>query len=402
MTAATSRSAVSDGKLHPADELALQRMLAAEPVWVDLVPARDSIALPDKTILHAGPPLGESICRPILNSVVMAVLFEGWADSEAAARRLIEQRAVHLLPAQDFNAVVPLAAVLTQSMLTHVIADRSNAGNRCVSTINGGNGPALRLGKAAPDVVQHLRWLNGEFGELLKRALVHELPLLPIARAALAQGDDLHGRTPAATALLCRALFGEVELIAFLQHSPGFFLNIWMAACKSMAMAASAIVGSSAVVAFGGNGESFGLKVSGLPDRWFTAPAQPPNGMLENGFTAEDRLGAIGDSAIVDAAGFGAMAMHGAPLQQQALQAFMPAPSRELGRKVLAASDPRFPGAEIRSGLVARHIAAIDATPAISLGVLDRSGRAGRIGGGIYLAPHDPFVAACDVLRDRQ
>lgn len=400
MTAAATATTTGQG-LNAADAASLRAMLTADPVWADLEPAAAALGLPDKVVLHAGPPVGSAVSAPIRNSAAMAILFEGWADSEADAYRMIDQGAVHLLPAQDHAVVVPLAAVLTRSMLVHVIADGADDRNRSFSPLNGGSGPAMRLGKAGPEVVQHLRWLNGEFGALLRRLQTKPIALVPIANAALEHGDDLHGRTAAATAGLSRVLFGDAEPIPFIKNGPSFFLNLWMAACKCMALAGNGIAGSGAVTAIGGNGNAFGLKVAGLPDRWFSVPAQPPFGALEAGYRDEDRLGAIGDSAIVDAQGFGAMAMHDAPAQQQALGRFMPAPSRELGASLLSAPDRRFADAfAIRTGLFARRVAEASLTPAIALGMLDRTGRHGRIGGGIYATPREPFVAARNALQN--
>ncbi|MBX3551126.1 MAG: DUF1116 domain-containing protein [Pseudolabrys sp.] len=399
MTQTSEAVSSSRSALSGIDAIALQAMLRVEPLWSDLVPASEAIALPDKVVLHAGPPVGDAPSAPIRNSAAMAVLFEGWAETEADAFRMIDRGAVRLVPAQDHAAVVPLAAVLTRSMLVQVVSDRHNANNRTVSPLNGGNGPAMRLGKAGADVVRHLHWLNGEFAMLWRALLKHPVPLLPIANAALARGDDLHGRTMAATDILARDLFGASEPIPFLQQGPSFFLNLWMAACQCMARAAVGIGSSSAVIAIGSNGNAFGLKIAGCPDRWFTATAEPPSGNLEAGFTSDDRLGAIGDSAIVDAQGFGAMAMHCAPAQEKGLGPFMPASSRDLGRVVMSADDSRFPGFAIRSGLFARPIADGTATPAISLGILDRAGRSGRIGGGVYVTPRAPFVAARDALK---
>ncbi len=391
-----------DHDLSPsqADLASLRSIFAADPAWVDLAPASAVMALPDKVVLHAGPPLTEPPCAPVRNSAAMAVVFEGWADSEEGAKQMIDRGAVALLPAQDFHAVVPLAAVLTRNMLVHVVVDRGRPANRAYAPINGGSGPAMRLGKAGSEVVSHLRWINGPLGATFVRAL-REVSLVAIANEALARGDDLHGRTAAATDRLARELFGprfaesSGELETFVARSPSMFLNLWMAACKCMAQAALGIVASSAVVAIGGNGREFGLKVASFGDRWFSVPAEPPTGKLEAGHSQDDRLGAIGDSAIVDAQGFGAMAMHCAPAQQHTLGAYMPTPSVELGRAVMSAADPRFlDGATIRGGLFARRVADNSTAPAIALGILDRHGQHGRIGGGVYAAPLEPFATA--------
>ena len=51
-------------------------------------------------------------------------------------------------------------------------------------------------------------------------------------------------------------------------------LNPVMAACKAMADAAHGVEGSTIVTTMARNGTDFGIRVSGLGDRWFTAPAR--------------------------------------------------------------------------------------------------------------------------------
>src|SRR5438270_9105045 len=61
------------------------------------------------------------------------------------------------------------------------------------------------------------------------------------------------------------------------------------------------------------NGTDFGIRVGGLGDRWFTGPAQTPQGLYFPGFSAGDANPDIGDSAITETAGLGGFAMGGAP-----------------------------------------------------------------------------------------
>ena len=44
-----------------------------------------------------------------------------------------------------------------------------------------------------------------------------------------------------------------------------------------------------------------GLQIAGLPGRWFTELASPPNGEIQENLSLDRRLGAIGDSAVVEA-----------------------------------------------------------------------------------------------------
>jgi hypothetical protein len=61
------------------------------------------------------------------------------------------------------------------------------------------------------------------------------------------------------------------------------------------------------------NGTDFGIRVSGLGDRWFTGPAGIVDGLYLPGFTASDAAPDIGDSVITETAGIGGFAMAAAP-----------------------------------------------------------------------------------------
>jgi len=391
--------------LADADQRALAAFLAVRPSWCGEGRAADLVRLPRGTLLHAGPPLRDRRRppRPILNSACVAAVYEGLADSLADARSMIEAGEMELQPAQDFAVVTPLAAVISSSMRLHRVVDAAasdgKGATQAYAPINGGAGPAPRLGLCDMAVVEHLRWLNGPFAEELARARETPLDLIQVADAALASGDDGHGRTAAATAILARRLAPALgaEATAFLAAGPSFFLNLWMAACKCMLLSAVGIADSSLLVAAGANGEAFGLKVAGLPERWFTAPALPPRGDLGS-WPADRALGAIGDSAIVDVTGFGAMAMAHAPAQLASLGRFMPPDGLARPALLFARRHGGFRRLVLHSGLCARRVVAIGRQPLISLGILDAQGEAGRIAGGIFETPGEPFAAAVAAL----
>jgi hypothetical protein len=393
------------GAYQATDRRALDAVLSVEPAWTALVPAREALAIGPRTILHAGPPIrAGGLSQPIRNSVLAAMQFEGWAGDFAEADAMLAAGEVTLAPAQDSNAMVPLAAVLSPNMLVHVVTDRRDPARVAYSPINGGNGPAMRLGLAEDRVVAHLRWVNGAFAEALGAAFREPIDLIPIADRALAEGDDCHGRTVRATALLLEKLrptfardSAGQRAIEFMHGSPSLFLNLWMAASKCMA-SAGALPGSSVVTALGSNGIEAGLQVGGLAGRWFVGSAAPPNGRLEPGVADGDRLGAIGDSALVDGLGLGAMAMAFAPEQAKVLAAFLDEPSEHLARDLLFAPNPQFAVTSPYMGLAARRVVATGKTIAVALGMLDRAGKKGRIGGGIYRPPLALFDEACRAL----
>ena len=402
-----SSEPISRFQMHDADTKSLNALLAVDPVWVDLAPAQEAFGLANNMILHAGPPFsGDNICKPVVNSAAMAVLYEGWAKTEEEAENLVFSGEILLCPAQDYGVVVPLASVLTSSMAVHVVADSRNTANRVYAPLNGGSGPALRLGMAGRPVVEHLKWLNSDLAQYLRTSAKTGINTIKIADEALARGDDCHGRTIEATKLLVKEIThaagtGSKRIQDFFDSSPGFFLNLWMAASKCILTGADEIPDCSVIVALGGNGVDVGLKISGLPDRWFTAPASPPTGSLDPGRTLEDRLGAIGDSAVVDALGLGAMTMHLAPAQEEALGKFMPESSEALGRKIMSHIHPEFSRSHPRTGLTARQVAQVQSSLAVSLGIIDREGKHGRIGGGISVVPMEIFIRALKALQTK-
>ncbi|HEX7075670.1 MAG TPA: DUF1116 domain-containing protein [Hyphomicrobiaceae bacterium] len=389
--------------MTPADVDAFRRMTACTPSWTALRPAHEAMDLSAATLLHAGPPFdgAEQIPAPVRNSAIAAILYEGWAGSPAEAASLLQSGQVRLKPAQDCQCVLPLAAILSPSMQVQIVADTAAGGKLSYSPLNGGSGPAMRLGLPTAAVVDHLRWINGPFSEAIRSAIDTGIDLLSIADTALLAGDECHGRTSEGT----RAIHGELRkrasaglpdaVEAFFASSPSFFLNLWMAASKCILSAANGVPGSTMVTGAGGNGSRFGLIISGNPTDWITSPAMAPVGNRDPGISTADCLPAIGDSAIVEALGLGAMALSYSPVQQAALHPFMPLPSETLSELLLIGGHPRMARSRARVGLLAGQVRAVQQAPAVALGILDAAGRRGRVGGGIYVMPLELFDKAC-------
>src|SRR5256885_4566089 len=86
-----------------------------------------------------------------------------------------------------------------------------------------------------------------------------------------------------------------------------------MAMAKSLLDPARDLAHCTVVTAMARNGTDFGVQVSALGGRWFTAPAQLPQGLYFPGYGAADANPDMGDSAILEALGLGAFAMAAAP-----------------------------------------------------------------------------------------
>lgn len=382
--------------IHPADRLAFDRAMVTQPVWNRFDTAAEALALPKNTLLHAGPRFEslDQIPQPVMNSACVAAVYEGLASDFARAEAMIRAGEITLHPAQDHGVVVPLAAVISGSMPLHAVYDAWRGKIRCFAPINGGAKPSLRLGLRSEAVLDHIRWLNTRLRDALAAGLGEGIPLVPLAALGLRDGDDCHGHTPAAGAALAREIRArhqgpmDADAAAFIEATPSLFLNLWMAATKCMMTAAAGTEASGLITAAGGNGHAVGIQVAGAPGHWVTAPAAPPEGDL-GPLPADRALGAIGDSAVVDAFGLGAMAFANAPQQRSAMAAFLPEDPKMLSDALSLGTHPYFQGLSQGLGLSLRRVAETGKAPIISLGVIDRLGEHGRLGGGIATLPLD-------------
>ena len=387
---------------HQADRLAFDQAMVTQPVWNRFDLARDVTGIAENVLLHAGPPFPDpaAITRPILNSACVAAVYEGLAPSLDAAEGLISSEEILLKPAQDVNVVTPLAAVVSGSMPLHSVYDAWRGQHRTFAPINGGNRPALRLGLKSQAVLDHVRWLNTRCLDVLQGGLAEGIALVPLAVDGLKGGDDCHGRTPVAGAALVQELIdrspngiGDDEVLEFLKGSPSIFLNLWMAATKLMMSRAEGVQGSGFVTAVGGNGRDVGIQVSAFPGRWYTVPATPPEGAFDVDLPPSRALGAIGDSAVIDAFGLGAMAKMGNE----------PPTSHGSVHGMSVGEHPYFKATGLKLGISALAVSECGRTPQVSLGILDREGEMGRLGGGLYQMPNLPFEqAAEEVLASQQ
>ncbi len=106
-----------------------------------------------RLILHAGPPIAwPRMCGPMRGAVQGAAVFEGWADSVAAASALVESGSIELSPCHHHAAVGPMAGIISPSMPVFVIENRT-AGNRAYSQHERrpGQGAALRRARPGGD-----------------------------------------------------------------------------------------------------------------------------------------------------------------------------------------------------------------------------------------------------------
>ena len=111
-------------------------------------------------------------------------------------------------------------------------------------------------------------------------------------------------------------------------------------------------------------------------------------------------LGAIGDSAVIDALGFGGQALQLAPEPRDALLGFLPAEFAALPAELLSVVHPAFKGIGLRVGLNAERVVARAAPPVVTLGMVERTGSSGLLGRGVYRPPLELFQKALEGLNN--
>jgi hypothetical protein len=402
--------------IDEANREALRRMLAGEPVLVDVVAAAHAIpALGERTILHAGPPIAWArMCGPLRGAVTGIAVFEGWANALDDAETQAAAGAFAFHPNHHFGAVGPMTGLTTRSQPVLVVENKA-FGNRAYCAVNEGLGKVMRFGGNDAEVLDRLRWIRDVLGPALGRALREAggIALKPLIARGLTMGDEMHQRNVACSSLLARQLAPALartarsgaELaacLAFIGGNDQFFLNLAMAAGKALTDPARGIEGSSVVTAMSRNGTDFGIRVSGTGDQWFTAPVEMPTGIYFPGFTERDANPDIGDSAIVETVGLGAFAMGAAPAvvgyvgggrASQAV-AFTRAMAGIAVGSNPAWTIPAMDFAGVPTGIDIRLVVESGVAPAINTGIAHREPGVGQVGAGIVRAPLKCFEQA--------
>jgi hypothetical protein len=409
-------SAVRTGEaIDRANAEAVARVMAATPVLTGVARARDVIpALGEDVLLHAGPPLTWArMSGPVRGAVIGALLYERRARTDTEAAALAASGRIRFEPCHHHAAVGPMAGIISSSMPVCVVDNRAG-GTRAYTTFNEGYGKVLRYGAYDESVVARLRWIEGTLGPVVGCALelAGGLDMKALISQALQMGDEGHNRNKAGSALLSRLLgpfivrtgapaAQQAEVFRFLADNDIAMLNPVMAACKVAMDAAHGIANSTLVTTMTRNGTDFGIRVSGLGDRWFVGPAEVPRGLYFPGFAAEDGNPDMGDSAITETAGIGAFAMAGAP----AIVTFVGGTVRDAVASTLEMYDItlaehetfRIPALDFRgtpTGIDIRKVIRTGILPRINTGIAHRNAGIGQVGAGLVRPPRVCFEEA--------
>jgi hypothetical protein len=174
-----------------------------------------------------------------------------------------------------------------------------------------------------------------------------------------------------------------------------------MPAAKCTVDAAAGIDGSSFIYTMARNGTEFGIRISSMPDRWFTGPASVIDGLYLPGFTADDAARDIGDSVITETSGIGGFAMAAAP----AIVKFVggkPADAvnftRQMYEITMSENETyQIPAMDFRGTPTAIDVVKVVETgilPAINTGIAHKDPGVGMVGAGLVKPPESCFQDA--------
>ena len=406
-------------KIAQANQETIRRLTTAELVLLDVAPAAEVIpGLQGKVITYAGPPIEwRRMCGAQQGAVIGMVMYEGWADNAEAARAVLEAGEIDLVPNHHHGAVGPMAGTISPSLPVWVVENRTFGHRAYCRQVEA----RQQFGEYSQEALDGLRRWRDLWAPTLREAVRDRggLPLNPIIAQALQMGDELHNRHSASSSLFANQMAVAIvqagipreRALPTMQYLAGhnlLFLGLAMAGGKATADPARDIKHSSIVTAMCRNGTEFGIRVSGLGDEWFTAPAPPVDGLYLPGYGVADAGLDMGDSAITETVGWGAFTLGGAPgilplvggTFDDALRI-----TREM-RKITHGTHPiyRMPalGFEGTSvGIDIRKVVQLNVSPIIDTAIAHREAGHPIIGAGLVRAPMECFTAALRAFGEK-
>jgi hypothetical protein len=408
--------------IEKANAHVVEQMMEARPVVTGVAKALDVVpGMHENLLLHAGPPITwERMAGPMKGAMVGALIFEGRAKDWDEAQALLTSGKITFEPCHHHSCASPMAGVISPSMLCYIVENKT-LGNKAYSNLNEGRGKVLRMGAYSQDVISKLTWMNEVLGPTVGKALevMGGIDLRTMLSKALHMGDDGHNRLDAASLLFTTALAPYIvkvakdsdtasEVISFLGGNALSILNPVMAACKTMADAGHNVEGSTIVTVMTRNGTDFGIRVSGLGDRWFTGPAGIVKALYFPGFTEKDANPDIGDSVITETAGIGGFAMAGAP----AIVTFISGTPKDAINTTLDMYEITYaehkyftiPALEFRgtpTGVDIRKVVEKNMLPRVNTGVAHKDPGIGQVGAGVVTPPMNIFEDALIAFAEK-
>ena len=403
--------------IEKANQQVLEIIQNARPTLIGLGIAGEVIPGMEKNLfLHAGPPVTwERMSGPMRGAVMAGLIYEGFASTPEEAAKVAASGKIRFEPCHHHQSVGPMAGVVTSSMPVWII-ENTTYGNKAFCTLNEGLGKVLRFGAYGEEVITRLKWMEAVLYPVLKEAIAIHGPidLKNMIAQGVQMGDEVHNRNKASTSLLIREIASsivktsfsdedKVKVFDFLNSNDHTYLNLSMPAAKASLDPAGGVKYSTIVYTMARNGTDFGIRVAGLGDRWFTAPAEIINGLYFPGFTMDDANPDIGDSCITETLGIGGFSMATAP----AIVQFVGGTPKDAMRYTTSMYEItteeskayKLPPLNFRGappGIDIRKVVETQILPVINTGIAHKDPGVGQVGAGIVNPPMACFEQALE------
>ncbi len=401
-------------EIDAANERAVDRIIAAEATLVDLKPAVKAIpGYKHDLITHAGPPIEwDRMVKVQRIAIVNAIRSEGLADTARRAERLARTGEVRIEPNHRYGNVSGMCGVTSASSPVFVFKDdvHGNVATDWMQTDLTSFADRYERGIKEVNFVKET--LAPVIAATIKEA--GGLDVKELLSKGMQMGDELHGSFEASRGVFVNWILPHIVRTGFPKETLGkvgdYFMgsggrwycgNLMMGACKVMMDAARGIDCSTVVTAMARNGVDFGIKVSGLGERWFLGPAGVVKGFLFPGFSEEDGAPDIGDSAISESRGFGGTALSASPSQARLFGGGLQeaVDHTRAMKSVSVAEDPMFripymDFAGVPVGIDVRKVVRTGTVVRIDTGIAHKDGGHGIIGTGMAAVPMEAFKEA--------
>ena len=323
---------------------------------------------------------------------------------------MLEKDEIRLEPNHHHDAVGPMAGTISPTAPVWVVENQAFGNRAFCRQVEG----RQQFGEFSEDALDGLRQWRDLWAPTLREALqtMGGLELNPIIIQALQMGDELHNRHSASSSLFANKMaiaISEADIpkeraLPTLHYLVGhnlIFLGLAMACGKAITDPAGGIEYSTIVTAMARNGSEFGIRVSGLGDKWYSAQAPVVDGMFLTGYATGDAGLDMGDSAIAETVGWGAFTLGGAP---GILTLVGGTPEDALGytremRKITTSTHPtyRMPAlgfAGTSVGIDIRKVVQTNISPIIDTAIAHKDPGYPIIGAGLVRAPIECFKQA--------
>lgn len=411
-------------KINQANDIVIDILQKNDPYWVGVRPAIECVPdMREGLILHSGPEIEwDEMSETQRQGGINGVLFEGYAKTREDAEHLLKTGEITFASGNDYHIVVPGSGIATPSMVMNIVEDRNSGVRGFCAPFEGPNrGGLAGWGVYNEAIDKHLHNMSDVIGPAITRMLEEAggMALKRIMVRGVEMGDELHSRQDACGLILTNELAKMIfdtksmnddekrQVMDLIFGTVRFFHPLGMASAMSGLEAARHVPYSTVVTAMEGNGVTYGIKVAGLGNQWFTAPAPRFEGeYVAADIKVEDVLPWIGDSCMLEACGLGGSAAAAAPavMRSQGLSWMDGIERSRLTEEITLARHESYlvPALDYQGtplGIDIRKVLRTGIEPVIHGGIISKSGK--RLGAGVAHVPIKCFEGAIEGYAER-